>query len=259
MCTALVVCDIAPLGIAVARAAGIQSILIENFTWDWIYRAYARSAPRLEPVISYLRSVFRSVDHHIQTEPVCNRRAADLVTSPVSRPPRTARRQIREQLGIPPLERVVLVTHGRVPQRHAYIDRLVEMPGVWFIIAGGSRQPARHGNAIILPQRSGYYHPDLVNASDAVVGKSGYSTLAEVYHAGIPFGFVSRRRFPEARVVARFIERKCRDWKSQKKNSPPGMARCAAALAVPAAPAAHASKRRRTRSRVCTVKIASIN
>ena len=36
----LVVCDIAPLGIAVAKAAGIPSVLIENFTWDWIYEAY---------------------------------------------------------------------------------------------------------------------------------------------------------------------------------------------------------------------------
>jgi UDP:flavonoid glycosyltransferase YjiC (YdhE family) len=33
-----VLCDIAPLGIAVARAAGVPSVLIENFTWDWITR-----------------------------------------------------------------------------------------------------------------------------------------------------------------------------------------------------------------------------
>ena len=34
---AAALCDISPLGIAVARAAGIPSVLIENFTWDWIY------------------------------------------------------------------------------------------------------------------------------------------------------------------------------------------------------------------------------
>ena len=32
-----VVCDISPLGIAVAKKAGVPSILVENFTWDWIY------------------------------------------------------------------------------------------------------------------------------------------------------------------------------------------------------------------------------
>ena len=36
----VVLCDIAPLGILVAERAGIPSVLIENFTWEWIYRAY---------------------------------------------------------------------------------------------------------------------------------------------------------------------------------------------------------------------------
>ena len=30
------------------------------------------------------------------------------------------------------------------------------------------------------------FHPDLVNASDAVIGKAGYNTLAEVFYAGTP-------------------------------------------------------------------------
>ncbi|MBN1106743.1 MAG: hypothetical protein JXL84_25295, partial [Deltaproteobacteria bacterium] len=41
----LVVCDIAPLGIVAAGTAGIPSVLIENFTWDWIYEAYERDHP----------------------------------------------------------------------------------------------------------------------------------------------------------------------------------------------------------------------
>ena len=35
-----VICDIAPLGIAVAHQAGIPSVLVENFTWDWIYETH---------------------------------------------------------------------------------------------------------------------------------------------------------------------------------------------------------------------------
>lgn len=63
-------------------------------------------------------------------------------------------------------------------------------------------------NLILLPHRSGYFHPDLVNACDAVVGKVGYSTLAEVYAAGVPFGYVSRPDFREARKLAAFIHQK---------------------------------------------------
>lgn len=52
-CT-LVVCDIAPLGLAVARAAGRPSVLIENFTWDWIYAGYTDREPGLKAHIAYL-------------------------------------------------------------------------------------------------------------------------------------------------------------------------------------------------------------
>ncbi|MDZ7832614.1 MAG: NUDIX domain-containing protein [Desulfobacterales bacterium] len=47
----LVVSDISPWGIAAANRAEIPSILIENFTWDWIYEAYAPHAPQLKPHI----------------------------------------------------------------------------------------------------------------------------------------------------------------------------------------------------------------
>jgi UDP-N-acetylglucosamine:LPS N-acetylglucosamine transferase len=45
-----------------------------------------------------------------------------------------------------------------------------------------------------------------VNASDAVVGKVGYSTLTEVYWSGVPFGYVARQGFRESESLASFIE-----------------------------------------------------
>jgi hypothetical protein len=44
-------------------------------------------------------------------------------------------------------------------------------------------------------------------ASDAVIGKLGYSTLAEAYHAGVPFGFLPRAGFPESPILAEFALR----------------------------------------------------
>lgn len=200
----LVLCDIAPLGIAVARAANVPSILIENFTWDWIYAGY-RDA-RFARHIMYLRGVFRAADYHIQTEPICAPRACDLVTRPVAREPRTPAREIRARLDIPLRARVVLITMGGIPQAHTFLDRLAQVARIYFIIPGTHRRVERRDNVILLPHRSEFYHPDLVHASDAVIGKAGYSTVAEVYRAGIPFGFVSRAKFREAKTMARFIE-----------------------------------------------------
>ena len=37
------------------------------------------------------------------------------------------------------------------------------------------------------------------------MSKTGYSTLAEVYHAGVPFGYVVRQRFREGPVLDAYI------------------------------------------------------
>jgi UDP-N-acetylglucosamine:LPS N-acetylglucosamine transferase len=59
----------------------------------------------------------------------------------------------------------------------------------------------------MLSPDSGIYHPDLVAACDGVIGKVGYSTLAEVYQAGVPFGYIRRPRFRESAPLAAFIDR----------------------------------------------------
>ena len=47
----LVVCDIAPMGIAVAREAGLKAVLVENFTWDWVYQEYEGTHGGLRPTV----------------------------------------------------------------------------------------------------------------------------------------------------------------------------------------------------------------
>jgi hypothetical protein len=203
----LVVCDIAPLGIAVARRAGIPSVLIENFLWDWIYEGYLDDYPELQDTVDYLRPLFESADIHIQTEPGCIPiDSADLMTFPVARKVRMPPDTIRKRLSLGPDENVLLLTMGGTPEDYRFAERLKAFPGVRFIVLGGAGAASRNGNLILLPHHSGFYHPDLLNACDAVVGKVGYSTIAEIYHAAIPFGYVTRPRFREAQRLADFVD-----------------------------------------------------
>ncbi|MGD8270023.1 MAG: hypothetical protein PVH69_07605, partial [Desulfobacterales bacterium] len=114
----LILCDIAPLGITVGRKSKIPSVLIENFTWDRIYAGYPSVAGMMADHITYLRRVFDAADHHIQTEPVCFRDAADLIVGPVSRKFRTTGPEIRRKLGIPLTQKIVLITTGGIPEPH---------------------------------------------------------------------------------------------------------------------------------------------
>ena len=200
----LLLCDIAPLGICVAREAGIPVTLIENFTWDWIYEGYRDREKRLGPAIRYLSEWFRTADYRVQVRPVCLPLDADCSAGPVSRAPRTAAPDVRARLGVSPGNTLVLITMGGIAEEYGFLDRLLAARDIVFAIPGASERIRRKANLVLLPHHSSFFHPDLVHAANAVIGKIGYSTLAETYHAGVPFGFVARPRFREANCLANF-------------------------------------------------------
>ena len=202
---ALVLCDIAPMGIIAARAAGVPSVLIENFTWDWIYEGYVQEEPRLARHIAYLHAIFAAATYHLQTEPVCCPRPAALTALPVSRKPQCSPQQTRTRLGLPMSAPAVLLTMGGVPEPYAFLAQLQHYRDLSFVVLGAGNALERHDNVMLLPHRAAIFPPDLIYACDAVVSKVGYSTLAEVYHAGVPFGYVVRQRFRETPVLASYI------------------------------------------------------
>ena len=205
---ALILCDIAPLGLFIAQQAGIPSVLVENFTWDWIYQQYAVADKCFTRHIDYLGPIFKSADYHIQTEPVCCHTSADLSAAPVSRKPKTAGTTIRKRLGLTRRDKLVLITTGGIPGTYGFLDRLAARRGVTFLLPGTSSAMKIIDNLILLPHRSEFYHPDLVDAANAVIGKVGYSTVAEVYQSGTPFGYVARSNFRESESMVEFIQKR---------------------------------------------------
>jgi hypothetical protein len=201
----LIVCDIAPLGIAVARHLGRPSVLVENFTWDWIYEGYAAETPALVPHIDYLRTWFHRADYHIQTQPVSVPTHADLTVPPVCRKLLTDPVKIREQLALPDGVRAVLVTMGGIPDPCQFAHKLADFAPVHFVIPIGDSPPEPPPNVRFLIHGGGFHHPDVVNACDAVVAKLGYSTLAEVWHSGVPLAYIKRPGFREGDVLEQFV------------------------------------------------------
>lgn len=202
----LVICDIAPMGIGVAEKAGIPSVLIENFTWDWIYSKYTERG--MEKHVDYLADICRSAGLRIQTEPVCSRLDSLPLLPPIRRKLKKTAETVRRELNMAEDEKMVLVTMGGVGAVYSSLHRAAEFPNVRFVVPGGLGRVNPEGipgNLTLLPDKSDFFHPDLANASDAVIGKAGYSTIAEVWHAGVPFGYFSRPSFPESDILSEYI------------------------------------------------------
>ena len=197
--------DISPLGIAVGDAAGLPTVLVENFTWDWIYEAYFETVPALRLPARWLGRAFGLATVRVRCQPVCGEVAVGQTVQPISRPPRHGRERTRRDLGVGDGQPVVLVTMGGTPWRPSALAPMLARRDVTFVIPGGADDYRWQENLVLLPHHSRFYHPDLVAAADAVVGKVGYSTVAEAFHAGAPLGFVPRRRFRESPYLERFI------------------------------------------------------
>jgi hypothetical protein len=202
----LVICDIAPMGILIAGQADVPSVLVENFTWDWIYQGFEEAG--MHEFNPYLQSIFAKATYHIQTQPICNPAPVDFTAAPASRKMKSPSGAIRQRLGLTESCKVIIITAGGVPKNYGFMEKLKNQTATHFIIPGASNCVDIQDNLVLLPENSEFFHPDLVNAADAAIGKAGYSTIAEVYHAGIPFGYSARTQYRESGPLVNFIENK---------------------------------------------------
>ena len=200
----VVLCDIAPLGIAVAERAGLPSVLVENFTWPWLYEPLFGDAPALREAAAILDGWLDRASLHLLAQPFCHSDGrAGGVVRPVSRPPLRTREEIRSELGVDPESRLVVLTMGGVPEELPFLAELRRIRDITFLVTGVDRTRVE-GNLRLFDNATRLYMPDLVRASDAVVAKLGYSTVSEVWREGRPLAFVTRADFRETGPL--------RDW-----------------------------------------------
>lgn len=216
---ALVLCDIAPLGIAAAQHLGVPSVLVENFTWDWIYQGYVERCPGWQPLIESLTPLFAQATHRLQTTPVCCPIGGAVQVAPVARPLRRPE-LIRQRLFCESNQRLVLVTMGGLgglglqTGQRAALAPLLRQKDTVFVLAGWSRENEFSENLRFLAQDGPWYHPDLVAAADLVVGKTGYSTVAEAYQGDTAYAMLPRPGFREAPVLEAFVDKHLLSWKT---------------------------------------------
>lgn len=202
----LIICDISAFGIFMAKRLNIDSILIENFTWDWIYSFYSDGYPQIKNYVEYLAEIYNSATIRILCEPYCSYRNQDYTVPPVFREARLSPEEVLKKLGFKQDDRLVLVSMGGIPIEKFDQNLSYRIEKLKFIIpVDGVSQSHQEGNLVYLPHNHNFFHPDLVRAAKIVVGKVGYSTIAEVYSLQKPFVYVRRDNFPESPFLEKFI------------------------------------------------------
>lgn len=201
----LIVADICPAALEYADSRNIPSVLTENFTWNWLYEFYTNYKSEFSPILSYMESAWKKATLHIQMKPYCGDALSHAkISAPVSRKVKDF--HVAEKLNLDSAKKTVLMTMGGVPMEFDFYEKLKALKNVQFIIPGAHKEVKFDDNLRILTHHSSFYHPDLVHASDAVIAKVGYSTLAEVHNAGTRLAYVPRYHFRETEPLVQFIK-----------------------------------------------------
>lgn len=209
----LVISDVPPLACAAAARAGIPSIVVSNFTWDWIYEGYGaelNSAPDLVPTI---RGAYAQAAEGWRLpmwggfDTVPNQRVIPLV----ARHARHERDYVLGVLGLPRGVPLVLSSFGGYGVNDLDLARLDCRDDYGIVISGREDQLRLPRGIHFADERLLYdrelRYEDLVAAVDVVVTKPGYGIISECIANGTAMLYTSRGAFAEYEVLVREMPR----------------------------------------------------
>jgi hypothetical protein len=193
--------DTPPLAHEAAARAGVPSVAIGNFTWDWIYEGYDSFKAEAAAVIDTIREAYAHATRALRLpmhggfEPL----AAVTVDIPfIARQSTRDPADTRRKLGVPDDRPFVLASFGA------------------YGLAAEFQEIARAQHLTVLSPRAqldaGLVYPDAVAAADVVITKPGYGIVSECIAGNTPLLFTSRGRFVEYDVFVAEMPRvlRCR-------------------------------------------------
>jgi hypothetical protein len=200
------ICDISPLGILAAKEMNIPSFLVENFTWDWIYQQLGRENQAYTNIASILKTYFKHADYHIHLVPGCP--TTSLVHAsfgPIARTQVADVSSIRRKLGFQGKKPYVYISLGGIESDFHIPENLIS-DDFFIVCLTNTKTPVIGKHVLQLPHHSGFHTQDLLTSSSLVVGKPGYSTVAELVLAGLPFFYLPRPDFPECQYLENYVQ-----------------------------------------------------
>jgi len=203
--------DIPPLAFGAAHAAGLPSLGMTNFSWDWIYQPYTERFAGFEGLIEDIRAEYRKTGLLLRLP-----FSGGLDAFPrqeeiplVARPSRLSRARARRALGLDEKKPVALLSFGGFSLSGEYYRRMGEDREIAWTASErvGAQAPGiRNFSRRELAER-GLAYPDLVRAAEVVVTKPGYGILSECIANRTRMLYTERGDFREYPVLVAGAER----------------------------------------------------
>ena len=202
----LVLGDIPPLAFAAGGDAGLRSVALGNFSWDWIYGHLGGRLPALAEAAARAREAYARADRLLRLpfagDLTSFRRVEDVPL--VVRRPQVPKLEARRRLGLDGRP-AVLLSFGGLGLPGLQPAAFGSLVGYQLLLtgrAGDGRVPRNlrrlDGEGL---SAVGLSYPDLVGAADVVVTKPGYGIVADCIGAGTRLVYTDRGDFPEYPIM----------------------------------------------------------
>jgi UDP:flavonoid glycosyltransferase YjiC (YdhE family) len=225
-----VVGDIPPLAFAAAHAAGLPSVAIGNFTWDWIYEGYPEQSP--SGLADALRDSYRKATVALRLPTSGGFAGLEAITRDIPFIARRSKRtpeDVRRRLGLPEGKPLVLVSFGgyglanlntsALAALRDYAIATTDLPSR----ANVSRpvfQPAPGLHYLAEQQLygGGLLYEDLLRAADVIATKPGYGIFTDAIANETALLYASRGHFVEYEVLVNAMPRYLRSQFIDREN-----------------------------------------
>ena len=214
----VVVGDIPPLAAGAAQSAGIPSVLIGNFTWDWIYEGYRENG--IGDLPHEIRAMYQRATIVLRLPMAGGFAGLEHVTRDIPFVARHSSRtqdEVRRALGLPsradgkPLVLMSFGGYGLAGLDTAALAHLTDYT-IATTDSPSANNPIRPDCGLLYISEkhvhdSGLRYEDLVRGADVVVTKPGYGIISEAIANRAALLYTSRGHFVEYDVLVREMPR----------------------------------------------------
>lgn len=211
----LVLGDIPPLAFESAAAAGLQSVAIGNFTWDWIYQDYREHLDQYPEFLPTIRRAYARASLALRLPMHGGFEGLDRIVRDipfVARRSHRSRAEIRRAMELPagPL---LLLSFGGYGIRGLHAAVLEGLSDYTLVITDDASAPDLPPSSNLIRmtdaqfRETGCRYQDLVHAVDVVVTKPGYGIISECIANETAILYTSRGHFAEYEVLVAELPR----------------------------------------------------
>ncbi len=201
-----VLCDIPAIPLEAARRAGVPALAVGNFSWNWIYEAFAPADQRWHRVAEAFREGYAAADLLLRLpfhEPMSAFPRIEDVPL-VARAGRARREELAREHGADPSAVWGLLCFSALDWTPEALARAAGRPGFeWFTV----RPLAWEAPRFHAVDRRRFPFVDTLASCDVVVTKPGFGIVSEAIVHQKPVVYVHRRDWPEAEVLVAGLRR----------------------------------------------------